>query len=94
MAIKPSRQMYAGEHRRITQRVLPLDIAVPSWMRAPGEAPGMVGPEIMMDELAEACGLDPIELRVRNEPERDPDTGMPFNRRRLIDCLHLSLIHI
>ncbi|MFQ6483905.1 xanthine dehydrogenase family protein molybdopterin-binding subunit [Brachybacterium epidermidis] len=88
MAIKPSRQMYAGEHRRITQRVLPLDIAVPSWMRAPGEAPGMVGPEIMMDELAEACGLDPIELRVRNEPERDPDTGMPFNRRRLIDCLH------
>ena len=86
-AIKPSRQMYAGEHRRITQRVLPLDIAVPSWMRAPGEAPGMVGLEIAMDELALACGLDPIELRVRNEPELDPDTGLPFNQRRLIDCL-------
>lgn len=86
-AVKPSRMMYAGEHRRITQRVLPLDIAVPSWMRAPGEAPGMVGLEIAMDELAEACEMDPLELRVRNEPELDPDTGLPFNQRRLIDCL-------
>jgi xanthine dehydrogenase YagR molybdenum-binding subunit len=86
-AIKPSRQMYAGQHRRITQRLLPLDVAVPSWMRAPGEAPGMVGLEIAMDELAEACELDPIELRVRNEPALDPDTGLPFNRRRLLDCL-------
>lgn len=86
-AAKPARQMYAGEHRRITQRVLPLDVAVPSWMRAPGEAPGMVGLEIAMDELAEACDLDPIELRVRNDPETDPGTGLPFNQRRLIDCL-------
>lgn len=86
-AIKPSRQMYAGEHRRITQRLLPLDIAVPSWMRAPGEASGMVGLEMVMDELAEACGLDPIELRARNEPVLDPDTGLPFNQRRLLDCL-------
>lgn len=86
-AIKPARQMYAGAHRHITQRVLPLDVAVPSWMRAPGEAPGMVGLEIAMDELADACDLDPIELRARNEPELDPDTGLPFNQRRLLDCL-------
>src|SRR5690625_5817923 len=56
-------------------------------MRAPGEAPGMVGLEIAMDELADACDLDPIELRARNEPELDPDTGLPFNQRRLLDCL-------
>src|SRR5690625_3356122 len=86
-AIKPARQMYADAHRHITQRVLPLDVAVPSWMRAPGEAPGMVGLEIAMDELADACDLDPIELRARNEPELDPDTGLPFNQRRLLDCL-------
>src|SRR5690625_5186901 len=79
--------MYADAHRHITQRVLPLDVAVPSWMRAPGEAPGMVGLEIAMDELADACDLDPIELRARNEPELDPDTGLPFNQRRLLDCL-------
>lgn len=86
-ATKPGRMMYAGDNRRLTQRVVPLDVPVPSWMRAPGEAPGMVGLEIAMDELAEAAGLDPIELRVRNDPTTDPDTGLPFNQRRLVDCL-------
>lgn len=86
-AVKPARMMYAAPHRRIRQRVVPLDVPVPSWMRAPGDAPGMVGLEIAMDELAVACGVDPIELRARNEPETDPDTGLPFNRRRLLDCL-------
>jgi xanthine dehydrogenase YagR molybdenum-binding subunit len=86
-ATKPGRMMYAGDNRRLTQRVVPLDVPVPSWMRAPGEAPGMVGLEIAMDELAVAAGLDPIELRVRNEPATDPDTGLPFNQRRLVDCL-------
>jgi xanthine dehydrogenase YagR molybdenum-binding subunit len=64
-----------------------LDVAVPSWMRAPGEMPGMFAHEVAMDELAAACGLDPIELRVRNEPELDPETGKPFNNRRLLECL-------
>lgn len=86
-ATKPARMMYAGDNRRLTQRVVPLDVPVPSWMRAPGEAPGMVGIEIAMDELAVASGIDPIELRVRNDPENDPDTGLPFNQRRLVDCL-------
>jgi len=86
-ATKPARMMYAGENRRLIQRVVPLDVPVPSWMRAPGEAPGMVGLEIAMDELAVACGIDPIELRVRNDPTIDPDTGLPFNQRRLVDCL-------
>lgn len=47
----------------------------------------MFGPEVAMDELAEACGLDPIELRVRNEPEIDPESGNPFSSRHLLDCL-------
>lgn len=83
----PARMMYAGDNRRTSHRVAALDVAVPSWMRAPGECPGMFGPEVAMDELAVACGLDPIELRVRNEPGTDPDTGKPFNNRRLVDCL-------
>lgn len=77
-AVKPARMMYRGEHRRITQRVVPFDVPVPSWMRAPGEAPGMVGLEIAMDELAVAKRLDPIEVRAINEPETDPDTGLPL----------------
>jgi xanthine dehydrogenase YagR molybdenum-binding subunit len=56
-------------------------------MRAPGEAPGMYGLEAAMDELAEACGIDPVELRVRNDPERDPDTGLPWSGRHLVECL-------
>ncbi|RBP65032.1 xanthine dehydrogenase molybdenum binding subunit apoprotein [Brevibacterium sanguinis] len=90
LAIKPARIMYSGGHRRLIQRVVPLDVPVPSWMRAPGEAPGMVGLEIAMDELAAATGLDPIELRARNDPTTHPETGLPFNRRRLVECLRLG----
>jgi xanthine dehydrogenase YagR molybdenum-binding subunit len=56
-------------------------------MRAPGETPGMYALESAMDELALACGLDPVELRLRNEPERDPETGQPFSSRNLVACL-------
>lgn len=83
----PSRMMYAVANRATSHRLAALDVGVPSWMRAPGEAPGMVAPEIAMDELAEACGLDPIELRARNEPEFDPETGKPWSGRELIQCL-------
>ncbi|NIJ11313.1 xanthine dehydrogenase YagR molybdenum-binding subunit [Saccharomonospora amisosensis] len=83
----PTRNMYAAPNRRTTHRLAALDLPVPSWMRAPGECPGMFAPEVAMDELAEACGVDPIELRVRNEPEVDPETGLPFSTRNLVGCL-------
>jgi xanthine dehydrogenase YagR molybdenum-binding subunit len=83
----PARMMYRADHRRTTHRLAALDVPVPSWMRAPGECPGMFGPEVAMDELAEACGVDPVELRVRNEPEVDPETGRPYSSRNLVACL-------
>ncbi|MGW4529272.1 xanthine dehydrogenase family protein molybdopterin-binding subunit [Amycolatopsis sp. NPDC004378] len=83
----PARMMYAAPNRSTTHRLAALDVPVPSWMRAPGECPGMFGPEVAMDELATELGLDPIELRVRNEPERDPDSGNPFSSRGLVECL-------
>ncbi len=82
-----TRSMYAGDARRTTHRLVALDVAVPSWMRAPGEAPGMFALESAMDELAEATGLDPIELRARNEPEHDPETGLPWSGRHLVECM-------
>jgi len=82
-----SRMMYAAEHRRTTHRLVRLDVPTPSWMRAPGEAPGSFALESAMDELAAACGLDPIELRVRNEPAVDPESGNPFSSRNLVACL-------
>ena len=70
------------------ERVLvALDVPTPSWMRAPGECPGMFALESAIDELAVATGLDPIELRIRNEPELDPEKGIPFSSRNLVACL-------
>ena len=86
-AAVPTRMMYATPNRRTTHRLAPLDVPVPSWMRAPGEAPGMFALESAMDEMAIACGLDPIEFRIRNEPEIDAESGLPFSSRNLVACL-------
>lgn len=86
-AAVPSRMMYAAPNRTTSHRAVALDVPVPFWMRAPGEAPGMYAAEVAMDELAVACGIDPIELRVRNEPDVDPESGNPWSGRHLIDCL-------
>jgi xanthine dehydrogenase YagR molybdenum-binding subunit len=83
----PTRMMYAGSNRRTAHRLVRLDVPTPSWMRAPGETPGMYALESAMDELAIACGLDPVELRIRNEPELDPETGRRFSSRSLVACL-------
>lgn len=82
-----TRMMYAAEHRRTRHRVLDLDVPIPSWLRAPGECPGMFTLESAMDELAVAAGVDPIELRIRNEPATDPEAGIEFSSRDLVGCL-------
>ena len=82
-----TRTMYATETRRTTHRLAALDVPVPSWMRAPGEAPGMYALEAAMDEMAEKCNLDPIEFRIRNEPKVDAETGLPYSSRNLVACL-------
>ena len=82
-----TRMMYATQTRRTTHRLAALDVPVPSWMRAPGEAPGMYALEAAMDEMAARCNLDPIEFRIRNEPEVDADTGLPYSSRNLVTCL-------
>jgi xanthine dehydrogenase YagR molybdenum-binding subunit len=56
-------------------------------MRAPGEAVGLLALEIAMDELAEKLALDPIELRIRNEPAEDPEKHIPYSSRHLVPCL-------
>ena len=82
-----SRMMYASPARRTTHRLARLDVPTPSWMRAPGEMPGMYALESSMDELALALDLDPIELRIRNEPPRDPESGRPWSSRNVVACL-------
>jgi xanthine dehydrogenase YagR molybdenum-binding subunit len=86
-AAVPARVMYGHPHSRTSHRLTRLDLPTPSWMRAPGECPGMFALETALDELAVACGVDPVELRLRNEPECEPDSGRPFSSRHLVECL-------
>jgi xanthine dehydrogenase YagR molybdenum-binding subunit len=79
--------LYAGENRLITHPLVPMNWLAAGSMRAPGEGAGMLALECAMDELAGSLGIDPVELRVLNEPKVDPEKGIPFSSRRLVDCL-------
>ncbi|WP_406339111.1 xanthine dehydrogenase family protein molybdopterin-binding subunit [Streptomyces sp. NBC_00649] len=80
------RPMYAADAHRSVNRVVRLDVPTPTFMRAPGEAPGSFALESALDELAERCGMDPIALRARNEPDVGPVSGLPFGSRNLLAC--------
>jgi xanthine dehydrogenase YagR molybdenum-binding subunit len=82
-----TRVMYASPAMRTTHQLVRLAVPAPSWMRAPGECPGMYALESALDELAVAAGLDPVELRIRNEPAAEPESGLPFSSRNLVACL-------
>ena len=82
-----TRTLYAGPNRLTRHRLAALDIPVASSMRAPGESVGLMALECAMDELAEKLDLDPIELRMRNEPTEDPEKHIPYSSRHLIACM-------
>jgi xanthine dehydrogenase YagR molybdenum-binding subunit len=82
-----TRSLYAAPHRLTSHRLTPLDLPRGEDVRAPGEAPGLLVVESAMDELADALRMDPVELRIRNEPTVDPERGVPYSDRHLVDCL-------
>jgi xanthine dehydrogenase YagR molybdenum-binding subunit len=82
----PARHMYATETLKTDQQVVDMDMLSNSFMRAPGESVGTFALESAIDELAIELGLDPIELRIRNEPDKDPSSGLPFSSRHLVDA--------
>jgi xanthine dehydrogenase YagR molybdenum-binding subunit len=88
-AANQTRLLYAGRDRMTATRVALLDLTVGSSMRAPGEAVGLLALEGAMDELAEKLGMDPVELRIRNDVQFDPEAGpsRPFSSRHLVECL-------
>ncbi|MFC8422908.1 xanthine dehydrogenase family protein molybdopterin-binding subunit [Streptomyces sp. NPDC057236] len=81
-----ARVMYDADAHRTSNEVVRLDVPSPTWMRGPGEAPGSFALEAALDELAERCGVDPVELRLRNDPEHGPVSGLPFAGRNLAAC--------
>jgi xanthine dehydrogenase YagR molybdenum-binding subunit len=83
-----TRSFYAAPARLTRHRLVTLDMLRGEDVRAPGEAPGLLALESAMDELAHTLDMDPIELRVRNEPTVDPERGVPFSERRVLECLH------
>ena len=84
--VLPARSAYAAGSIKLDVEVAYLDMLANTFMRAPGESVGTFGLECAVDELAALLQIDPIELRVRNEPEKDPTTGMAFSSRHIVEA--------
>ncbi|MER6789574.1 xanthine dehydrogenase family protein molybdopterin-binding subunit [Streptomyces sp. NPDC000658] len=82
----PGRMLYSTPNVRQAYDHVPLDVSTPWFMRGPGYASGAYPVESAMDELAHELGVDPIELRLRNEPADDESSSLPFSTRRLREC--------
>jgi xanthine dehydrogenase YagR molybdenum-binding subunit len=82
----PSRHLYATKSLLVDQGVVDLDMVANTFMRAPGESVGTFALESAIDELAEKMSLDPILLRKRIEPEKDPTSGLAFSSRNLVEA--------
>jgi xanthine dehydrogenase YagR molybdenum-binding subunit len=82
-----ARMLYAAPNRLTRHRRAKLDLPRSDSMRAPGDAIGLLALECAMDELADALSLDPIELRLRNDTQTDPEQNRPFASRHLANAL-------
>lgn len=88
--IMPTRGAYAVENIKLDVQTCRLDMMANTFMRAPGEAVGTFALECAMDELADKLGIDPIKLRVLNEPDKDPIGGVPFSSRNIVEAYRLG----
>ncbi len=84
--IVATKSAYAAGSFKLDVEVTELDMAANTFMRAPGEAVGTFALESAVDELAVALDMDPIELRVKNEPDKDPTEGKPFSSRHIVEA--------
>ena len=90
-AVSQTRLLYAGANRMTAMRLAVLDLPEGNSMRAPGEAPGLMALEIAMDEMAEKLALDPVEFRILNDTQVDPEhPSRPFSKRQLVQCLRIG----
>ncbi|WP_431045906.1 aldehyde oxidoreductase molybdenum-binding subunit PaoC [Roseateles sp. L2-2] len=87
-AVAQTRLLYAGANRMTAMKLAVLNLPEGNAMRAPGEAPGLMALEIAMDEIAEKVGMDPIQFRIVNDTQVDPEKPeRPYSQRRLTECL-------
>ncbi|GGH23486.1 dehydrogenase [Alsobacter metallidurans] len=78
--------LYASPAIRTSHEAVRVDSGTPLFMRAPGEATGSIALESAIDEMAEACGMDPLEFRLKNYAEIEPLSGKPFSSKALREC--------
>ncbi|GAA0665314.1 xanthine dehydrogenase YagR molybdenum-binding subunit [Sphingomonas insulae] len=90
-AVSQTKLLYAGANRLTSMRLAVLDLPEGNAMRAPGEAPGLMALEIAMDEMAEKLGMDPVEFRIINDTQVDPEKPeRKFSQRQLVECLRIG----
>ena len=85
-----TRKAYASESLQTSQRLATLNIGVPTYMRAPGESSGSFALESAMDELAYALKVDPVQLRLMNYAEKDPEKDIPWSSKSLRECYRVG----
>ena len=81
-----SHTLYATPALSTSHDAVRLDTGTPMFMRAPGEAPGSAALESAVDEMALACGMDPLAFRLQNYAEVEPVSGKPFSSKALREC--------
>jgi xanthine dehydrogenase YagR molybdenum-binding subunit len=81
-----SHTLYASPAISTSHEAVRVDTGTPLFMRAPGGAPGSIALENAIDEMAYACGMDPLAFRLKNYAEVEPISGLPFSSKALRDC--------
>jgi xanthine dehydrogenase YagR molybdenum-binding subunit len=84
--IMATRSSYAADSFRLSVETVTMNMLANIFMRAPGESVGTFALESAIDELAIELEMDPIELRIRNEPDKDPISGLPFSSRHIVEA--------
>ncbi len=88
IGILASRALYAGANRKTATRLATLDLPEGNAMRAPGDAPGSMAFEMAIDEMAHQLKLDPVEFRILNDTQQDPEKpARVYSTRKLVECL-------
>ena len=85
-----TRMMYESPNIETDHELVRMNVGSPTFMRAPGESTGSFALESAMDELAVALGMDPVELRLKNYAERDPESGKPWSSKSLRECYRVG----
>jgi xanthine dehydrogenase YagR molybdenum-binding subunit len=85
-----SRMLYAVPNNSTSHKIIKSDVGTPSFMRAPGEASGTFALESAMDEMAHELKMDPIEFRLKNYAEKDPEKDKPWSSKSLRECYRVG----